>query len=65
MSATAVPATGAGERMYDLATRLFPMCRSITGAGVRDTLQEVARLIPLERDGGAERHTGPRLDDPR
>ncbi len=48
MSATAVPATGAGERMYDLATRLFPMCRSITGAGVRDTLQEVARLIPLE-----------------
>ena len=48
MSATAVPATGAGERMYDLATRLFPLCRSITGAGVRDTLQEVARLIPLE-----------------
>ena len=48
MTATASPVTGAGERMHDLCARLFPLCRSITGEGVRDTLREVARRIPLE-----------------
>ena len=40
--------TGAGERMYDLATRLFPICRSITGDGVRETLGAIGEGIPLE-----------------
>ncbi len=40
--------TGAVERMHALASRLFPMCRSITGDGVRETLREVAGRIPLE-----------------
>jgi aminopeptidase-like protein len=39
---------GAGQRMHELASKLFPICRSITGEGVRETLREVARLIPLE-----------------
>lgn len=29
----------AGRRMYNLAARLFPICRSITGEGVRQTLE--------------------------
>ena len=27
-----------GERMHRLATELYPICRSITGNGVRQTL---------------------------
>jgi aminopeptidase-like protein len=38
----------AGERMHALATELFPICRSITGDGVRDTLDRVKQRIPLE-----------------
>jgi aminopeptidase-like protein len=34
--------------MQALASRLFPLCRSITGDGVRETLREVADRIPLE-----------------
>jgi aminopeptidase-like protein len=34
--------------MRALASRLFPLCRSITGDGVRKTLREVAEQIPLE-----------------
>ena len=38
-------ATGAG--MYAFMERLFPICRSITGEGVRDTLALVGERIPL------------------
>ena len=38
----------AGARMHALATELFPLCRSITGDGVRATLSEIAGRIPLE-----------------
>lgn len=48
MRSTAAPITGAGERMHALASRVFPLCRSITGDGVRETLREVAARIPLE-----------------
>jgi aminopeptidase-like protein len=34
--------------MLGLAETLFPLCRSITGEGVRATLREVARCIPLD-----------------
>jgi aminopeptidase-like protein len=34
--------------MHALASRLFPLCRSITGDGVRETLREVAEQFPLE-----------------
>jgi aminopeptidase-like protein len=39
----------AGERMHAFATTLFPFCRSITGDGVRETLRQVSRRIPLEQ----------------
>jgi len=38
----------AGTRMHALMTELFPLCRSITGDGVRETLRIVADRIPLE-----------------
>ena len=34
--------------MHALATRLFPICRSITGEGLRETLHVVAERIPVE-----------------
>ena len=36
-----------GEEMYALISELFPICRSITGDGLRQTLQIVGRQIPL------------------
>jgi aminopeptidase-like protein len=36
-----------GEEMYQLISRLYPICRSITGNGVRETLQIVQEHIPL------------------
>jgi aminopeptidase-like protein len=41
-------ATRTGEEMYALARRLYPICRSITGSGVRQTLAVLRELIPLE-----------------
>ncbi|MBW1595658.1 DUF4910 domain-containing protein [Streptomyces sp. JJ38] len=37
----------AGEEMYTLVERLYPLCRSITGDGVRATLDIVGEYIPL------------------
>lgn len=34
------------DRMFDWATDLFPICRSITGAGVRQTLTYLSKLLP-------------------
>ena len=34
------------EPMHDWARDLFPICRSLTGAGVRETLAYLSRLIP-------------------
>jgi aminopeptidase-like protein len=36
-----------GHEMYNLIARLFPMCRSITGDGVRATLQTLQKYVPL------------------
>lgn len=38
----------AGEEMYSLIADLYPICRSITGDGVRRTLGMLRELIPLE-----------------
>jgi aminopeptidase-like protein len=38
----------AGVEMQALADRLYPICRSITGDGVRQTLAALADLIPVE-----------------
>lgn len=37
----------AGREMYALAAELYPLCRSITGDGVRSTLRRLAQDIPL------------------
>ena len=44
-----VPAAEAvGTQMHALMTELFPICRSLTGDGVRATLSILEREIPLE-----------------
>ena len=40
--------TAAGLEMHQLAARLFPICRSITGEGVRQTLRILQEHIPLQ-----------------
>ncbi len=40
--------TGVGEPMYELVRELYPICRSITGNGVRETLRRVSEHIPLK-----------------
>ena len=37
-----------GVAMHRLVTELFPICRSITGDGLRETLDILSRSIPLE-----------------
>jgi aminopeptidase-like protein len=39
---------GAGEAMYEFMRELFPICRSITGDGIRSTLAAVGSRISLE-----------------
>lgn len=37
-----------GAEMHALIADLYPLCRSITGEGLRETLRRLQRLIPLE-----------------
>lgn len=43
------PPEAIGDEIYDLAAQIYPICRSITGQGVRDTLDMLARHIPITR----------------
>jgi len=43
-----VNAENSASNMYELVLRLFPICRSITGEGVRETLRILREYIPLE-----------------
>lgn len=38
--------TSVSDAEYELAKRLFPICRSITGDGVRETLRILAEFLP-------------------
>ena len=46
-SAIRVP-EGLGTEMQALVAELYPICRSITGNGVRETLRILGRLVPLQ-----------------
>jgi aminopeptidase-like protein len=48
MSWQNVITTDIGEDIFALAAKIYPICRSITGQGVRDTLAEVSTYISLE-----------------
>ena len=37
-----------GKEMYNFVSELYPICRSITGNGVRDTLSIIKRCIPVK-----------------
>lgn len=45
--ATLLDDANIGEDIYALAVEIFPICRSITGDGVRETLRHLARYIGL------------------
>ncbi len=40
--------SSSGMSIYELASRLFPICRSLTGDGVRETLAIVGEHLPLK-----------------
>jgi aminopeptidase-like protein len=44
----APPTDSLGKAMHDFIKELFPICRSITGEGVRETLRLIQKRIPLE-----------------
>lgn len=41
--------SGTGDEVFRLAAEIFPICRSITGKGVRDTLNILARHIEIRK----------------
>ncbi|HEX3301917.1 MAG TPA: DUF4910 domain-containing protein [Thermomicrobiales bacterium] len=38
-----------GDQIFALAAEIFPICRSITGDGIRQTLERLARHVELEQ----------------
>lgn len=49
-----------GESIFRFASELYPICRSITGDGIRETLKKIQQRIPLEI---TEVSTGTRVFD--
>ena len=39
--------SGIGEDMYRMIVELYPICRSITGNGYRQTMQRIQEIIPI------------------
>lgn len=39
--------TAQGQELHAFAAELYPICRSITGDGIRETIQAIRRRIPL------------------
>ena len=37
-----------GDEMFGLITDLYPICRSITGSGVRETLERIQQIVPVQ-----------------
>jgi aminopeptidase-like protein len=49
VTATLDPTGATGLDAYELMERLFPLCRSLTGDGVRETFDVLEEYIPLTR----------------
>lgn len=47
MSITGINKKESGDDLYNLICRLYPICRSITGDGVRESLRIIREYIPL------------------
>jgi aminopeptidase-like protein len=45
---SSIELAAAGDRMHRLIAELYPICRSITGEGFRQTLRRLQEQIPLE-----------------
>jgi aminopeptidase-like protein len=45
---TVLPPNDVGRQMYELIAELYPLCRSITGDGLRQTLSILKKHIPLD-----------------
>lgn len=39
--------SGFGDHLYTVVSDLYPICRSITGDGVRETLRRIQNIVPL------------------
>lgn len=52
--------TRLGEEMHGFAASLYPICRSITGNGIRRTLDMIGERVPLQR---SEVRSGTRVFD--
>lgn len=48
LSPTIAGAGDVGQALYSLIAELYPICRSITGAGLRQTLRRIQQEIPIE-----------------
>ena len=42
-----------GKTMYQLAAKMFPICRSITGNGFRESLEMLREAVPEIQIGRA------------
>lgn len=42
------PGPGKSRSLFSLMERMYPICRSITGNGVRETMKIIQEIIPLE-----------------
>ena len=62
--AARLPSAEVGASMYELMADLFPLCRSITGAGLRDDARSDRQDRAPRAHGGADRDPGVRLDGP-
>ena len=49
LASTAARTPGVGAEAFELMTRLFPLCRSLTGDGVRATFDVLEDEIPITR----------------
>lgn len=47
--AAALDTPDIGDQIYALAAEIYPICRSISGAGVRETLEHLQRHVAIER----------------